>query len=71
MSLWLALGKTLLQISAFVALMLLAGRRVLPKVLWLVARSGSQELFTLAVIAAAISIAYGASALFNVSYNFV
>lgn len=68
MSLWLALGKTLLQIAAFIALMLLVGRRVLPKLLWLVARSGSQELFTLAVIAAAIGIAYGASALFNVSF---
>jgi len=67
-SLWLALGKTLLQISAFIALMLLVGRRVLPRALWLVARSGSQELFTLAVIAAAIGIAYGASALFNVSF---
>ena len=65
---WLALGKTILQIVAFVALMLIVGRRVLPKLLWLVARTGSQELFTLAVISAAISIAYGAAALFNVSF---
>ena len=68
MPLWLALGKTVLQISAFIALMLLAGRRVLPKLLWHVARTGSQELFTLAVVSAAIGIAYGASVLFNVSF---
>ena len=53
---------------AFVALMLIVGRRVLPKLLWLAARTGSQELFTLAVISAAIGIAYGAAALFNVSF---
>jgi CPA2 family monovalent cation:H+ antiporter-2 len=36
--------------------------------LWQVARAGSRELFTLCVIAAAVSIAYGASALFGVSF---
>ncbi|MBC3872538.1 YbaL family putative K(+) efflux transporter [Undibacterium flavidum] len=66
--LWIALGKTLLQVVAFIALMLLVGRRVLPWLLWQVSRTGSRELFTLAVIACAISIAYGASALFNVSF---
>ena len=66
--LWQALGKTVLQIAAFVALMLIVGRRVLPGLLWQVARTGSQELFTLAVISAAIGIAYGAAALFNVSF---
>lgn len=48
--------------------MLIVGRRVLPWLLWQVARTGSRELFTLAVIATAIGIAYGASALFNVSF---
>ncbi len=67
-SLWLTIGQTLLQVVAFIALMLVAGRRVLPWVLWQVARTGSRELFTLAVIAAAISIAYGAAALFSVSF---
>lgn len=66
--LWQALGKTVLQIAAFVALMLVVGRRVLPGLLWQVARTGSQELFTLAVISAAIGIAYGAAVLFNVSF---
>lgn len=66
--LWLAIGKTLLEVGAFIAIMLIAGRRVLPWLLWQVARTGSRELFTLSVVAAAISIAYGASALFNVSF---
>jgi CPA2 family monovalent cation:H+ antiporter-2 len=67
-SLWLTIGKTLLQVSAFIALMLIVGRRALPWMLWQVARTGSRELFTLAVIATAIGIAFGASALFNVSF---
>jgi CPA2 family monovalent cation:H+ antiporter-2 len=66
--LWRAIAQTLLQVSAFVAIMLLAGRRVLPWLLWQVSRTGSRELFTLSVVAAAISIAYGASALFGVSF---
>ncbi len=66
--LWQTLGQTLLQVAAFVAVMLIAGRRVLPWLLWQVTRTGSRELFTLLVVAAAISIAYGASALFGVSF---
>jgi monovalent cation:H+ antiporter-2, CPA2 family len=66
--LWRTISQTLLQISAFIALMLIAGRRALPWFLWQVARTGSRELFTLAVIAAAISIAYGAAELFSVSF---
>ena len=66
--LWLTIGKTLLQVGAFIAVMLIAGRRALPWLLWQVARTGSRELFTLAVIAAAISIAYGAAELFHVSF---
>jgi CPA2 family monovalent cation:H+ antiporter-2 len=67
-NLWLTLGLTLLKVSAFVGLMLVVGRRVFPKLLWLVARTGSRELFTLCVIAAAVSIAYGAALLFGVSF---
>jgi CPA2 family monovalent cation:H+ antiporter-2 len=58
----------LLQVTAFIALMMVAGRRVVPWLLWQVARTGSRELFTLSVIAAAIGIAYGAAVLFNVSF---
>ncbi|MBX3637238.1 MAG: Kef family K(+) transporter [Rubrivivax sp.] len=66
-SLWLTLARTLLAVGAFVALMLLVGRRVLPWLLWQIGKTGSRELFTLAVFAAAVGIAYGASALFGVS----
>lgn len=66
--LWQTIGTTLLLVSAFIAIMLIVGLRVLPWLLWQVARTGSRELFTLAVVAAAICIAYGAAALFNVSF---
>jgi CPA2 family monovalent cation:H+ antiporter-2 len=62
------LGATLLEVAAFIALMLVVGRRALPWMLWQVARTGSRELFTLAVVAAAIGIAFGAAALFSVSF---
>ncbi|MEN3278717.1 MAG: monovalent cation:H+ antiporter-2, family [Massilia sp.] len=67
-SLWLALGKTLLQVGAFVAFMLIVGRKLFPWFLWRVAKTGSRELFTLSVIAAAVGIAYGSSELFGVSF---
>jgi CPA2 family monovalent cation:H+ antiporter-2 len=67
-SIWLAIGKTLLSVGAFVAFMLLVGRKLFPWFLWKVAKTGSRELFTLAVIAAAVGIAYGSSELFGVSF---
>jgi monovalent cation:H+ antiporter-2, CPA2 family len=66
--LWITIGQTLLQVSAFIALMLIVGRRALPWLLWQVSKTGSRELFTLAVVASAIGIAHGAAALFNVSF---
>lgn len=66
--LWQTIGLTVIQVSVFIALMLVAGKRLLPWALWHIAKTGSRELFTLSVIAAAIGIAYGASALFNVSF---
>jgi monovalent cation:H+ antiporter-2, CPA2 family len=66
-ALWPALGKTLLAVGGFVAIMLVVGRRVLPWVLWQISATGSRELFTLCVMAVAVSIAYGASAVFGVS----
>lgn len=62
------LGLTLLKVSAFIALMLVVGKRLFSKILWQIARTGSRELFTLSVIAAAVSIAYGAAKLFGVSF---
>lgn len=67
-NLWLALGITLFKVSAFIALMMVVGRRVFPKLLWHVSRVGSRELFTLCIVAAAVSIAYAASTLFGVSF---
>lgn len=67
-ALWITIVKTLLQVAAFIALMLIAGRRLLPWLLWQIARTGSRELFTLSVVVAAIGIAYGAAQLFSVSF---
>ncbi len=68
LALWEALGMTLLQVGGFVVLMLVVGRRVFPWALWQVARTNSRELFTLCVVAAAVSIAFTSAALFGVSF---
>lgn len=60
--------KTLAGVALFVFLMVAAGRKLLPWMLKLVASTGSRELFTLAVLGSAIVIAYGAGALFQVSF---
>lgn len=67
-SIWQTIGITLLQVAAFIVIMLGVAKRLLPWLLWHVAKTGSRELFTLAVISAAIGIAYGAAELFNVSF---
>ncbi|MGH6624308.1 MAG: YbaL family putative K(+) efflux transporter [Burkholderiaceae bacterium] len=67
-SLLQALGVTLLRVGAFVLLMWFVGRRLFPWILWQVARTGSRELFTLCVIAAAVSIAFASAKLFGVSF---
>jgi CPA2 family monovalent cation:H+ antiporter-2 len=59
---------TLAQVGAFIAFMLIVGRRFFPWALWHVTKTGSRELFTLCVVAAAVSIAYGSAALFGVSF---
>ena len=59
---------TLGKVAAFVALMIFGGRRVVPWVLERIAASGSRELFTLAVLAIALGIAYGSAVLFGVSF---
>jgi CPA2 family monovalent cation:H+ antiporter-2 len=65
---WTTVGITLAKVTAFVVLMLVVGRRLLPKLLWWVARTGSQELFTLGVVAIAVGVAFGAALLFDVSF---
>jgi CPA2 family monovalent cation:H+ antiporter-2 len=64
----LLVGTTIAKLGLFVALALLVGTRVVPWLLAQVTRTGSRELFTLAVLAVALGIAYGSSALFGVSF---
>lgn len=61
-------ATTLIWAAVFVVLMLVAGRKVMPRLLREVALTGSNELFTLSVLGCAIVIAYGAGAIFNVSF---
>ena len=63
-----ALALTLGKVASFVALALLFGPRLMPWLLRQVARTGSRELFTLAVLAIALGIAYGSAKLFDVSF---
>ncbi|MFT4021750.1 MAG: cation:proton antiporter [Acinetobacter sp.] len=66
-SIWLTLALTLLKVTGFIAFMLVIGKRLVPMIMQFVARLGSRELFTLTVVAAAVSIAYGSYAVFGVS----
>ena len=56
---WMVWTTPVAVFFVVIALMLIVGRRVLPWALWQVAKTGSRELFTLAVIAAAIGITLG------------
>jgi CPA2 family monovalent cation:H+ antiporter-2 len=60
----IGLGKAAL----FVALMVVAGTRLVPRLLTLVSNEGSKELFTLAVLAIAIGFAYLSASVFGVSF---
>jgi K+:H+ antiporter len=62
------LGLTLAKVAAFMGLMWLVGARLLRWLLDAVVRTGSRELFTLAVVAVALGVAYGAATLFGVSF---
>lgn len=63
-----ALGWTVLKVSAFAAIMLIVGRKVIPWILARVADTGSRELFTLTTLALGLGIAVGAGWLFDVSF---
>ena len=64
----LAIGLTGAKIAAFVAIMLIVGKRVIPWILHAMAHSGSRELFRLSVLAIALGTAFGAAMLFGVSF---
>lgn len=66
--LWGVLGLTLAKVAAFVAFMLIVGRRIIPWILHWVAHTGSRELFRLAVLALALGVAFMAASLFGVSF---
>lgn len=62
------IALTLLKVAVFVGLMGVVGRRAVPWLLMHVARSGSRELFTLAVLAVSLGVAVGAASIFGVSF---
>lgn len=66
-NIWMTLTLTLLKVAGFIAFMLIIGKRLVPFIMQIVARLGSRELFTLTVVAAAVSIAFGAYKVFGVS----
>ncbi|NIE50656.1 YbaL family putative K(+) efflux transporter [Pantoea dispersa] len=59
---------TIGKVAAFMVLMMVVGRRVVPWILAKSAATGSRELFTLSVLALALGIAFGAVELFDVSF---
>ena len=61
------IAVTLLKVLAFLGVMLVIGRRVIPWILHRIAHSGSRELFRLGVLAIALGVAFGAAKLFGVS----
>jgi CPA2 family monovalent cation:H+ antiporter-2 len=62
---WAALFTTFAKVGAFVAVMLIIGRRVIPWLLERVAATGSRELFTLCVLAIALGVAFGSAQMFE------
>ncbi len=67
-AIWSQLFTTLAKVGAFIAFMLIVGRRVIPWILERVAGTGSRELFTLCVLAIALGVAFGSAELFGVSF---
>jgi CPA2 family monovalent cation:H+ antiporter-2 len=67
-SVWPAVGITIGKVVLFIGLMLIAGVRFFPWLLSQVEKTGSRELFTLAVIALALGVAFGSAKLFGVSF---
>lgn len=66
---WATLMTTAAKVAAFVVLMLVVGRRVIPWVLDYVARTDQPELFRLAVLAIALGVAFGSALFFGVTFS--
>ncbi|MXP51352.1 YbaL family putative K(+) efflux transporter [Pantoea sp. SoEX] len=67
-TLMLDFSLTISKVITFMALMMIVGRRVIPWILAKSAATGSRELFTLAVLALALGIAFGAVKFFKISF---
>jgi K+:H+ antiporter len=63
-----AAALTIAKVVAFVAIMLIVGKRLIPWVLHYMAHTGSRELFRLAVFVIALGAAFAAAELFGVSF---
>jgi CPA2 family monovalent cation:H+ antiporter-2 len=61
------IGRKLLAVAGFVAVVLIVGRRLIPRILAWTARDGSRELFRLAVIVVALGVAFTSAELAGVS----
>jgi len=66
-ALWTTLGLALLKLAALVAIVMLAGSRIVPWALVKVAKLRSRELFTLTVLVFSIAIAAGSYFFFGAS----
>jgi CPA2 family monovalent cation:H+ antiporter-2 len=66
--LMMTLAATLGKVAAFVAVMLVVGRRLIPWILERIASTGNRELFRLGVLAIALGFALGAAYGFGVSF---
>lgn len=64
---WTALGITALKLGALAVFTLVVGQRLIPWLLGFVARSGTRDLFTLAVLVLALGIAVGSAEFFGAS----
>ncbi|WP_281649881.1 YbaL family putative K(+) efflux transporter [Novacetimonas hansenii] len=64
----IAVGLTIGKVVAFIALILVVGRRLIPTMLHYVAHTGSRELFRLCVLAIALGVALTATEIFGVSF---
>ena len=62
------LGMTAVKFAAFVAVMLVGGRRLIPWLIHWTAHTGSRELFRLGVLAIALVVAFMAASLFDMSF---
>ena len=65
---WVTLGLALLKLAALIVFALTVGQKLIPLLLGYVARTGSRELFTLAVLVLALGIAVGAAKFFGASF---